>query len=145
LLFAFITAPNFLLRVLVLIRDDLLVSIAVCAMVAGPLRPEEEKLFEGQPKGFPLDGFEIEDVMLPEGDDLGIPSEDDEEAEDELEFDSGFGSVIGEFSVCTPPDGAKVAHLSAHGCPQPLVLTELNALPGAHAACSRGQPATGAT
>ncbi len=44
----------------------------------GPLRPDEEKLYEGQPKGFPLGDYKsyLEDVMLPEGDDMGIPSDD---------------------------------------------------------------------
>lgn len=36
------------------------------------LRPEEEKMFEGQPRGFPFGDFNIADVMLPEGDDMGI-------------------------------------------------------------------------
>lgn len=61
-----------------------------------PLRPDEEKMFFGQPKGFPLADFEINDVMLPDDDDLGIESEDDEIAEDEIETETGFGSVIGE-------------------------------------------------
>ena len=34
--------------------------------VLGPLRPDEEKMFHGQPKGFPLSDFDVEDVMLPE-------------------------------------------------------------------------------
>jgi hypothetical protein len=37
------------------------------------LRPDEEKLFQGQPRGFPFGDFDITDVMLPEGDDMGIP------------------------------------------------------------------------
>ena len=65
--------------------------------VSVALRPDEEKMFEGQPKGFPFDNFDITDVMLPEEDaDMGIPSEDDDEDEDEIEAESGFGSVIGE-------------------------------------------------
>lgn len=52
--------------------------------------------FEGQPRGFPFDDFNFEDVMLPEDDDMGIPSEDDEVAEEELETETGFGSVIGQ-------------------------------------------------
>lgn len=59
------------------------------------LRPDEEKLFEGQPKGFPFDGFKLEDVMLPEDEDMGIPSEDDEDDEEEIQTETGFGSVIG--------------------------------------------------
>jgi hypothetical protein len=64
--------------------------------VIGPLRPDEEKMFEGQPKGFPFDNFDMADVMLPEEDaDMGIPSEDDDDDEEEVEAESGFGSVIG--------------------------------------------------
>lgn len=68
-------------------------------MAPGPtfaLRPEEEKMFEGQPKGFPFGDFDIADVMLPEGDDMGIPSDSDEEKEEELQSESGFGNVLGE-------------------------------------------------
>ena len=65
------------------------------------LRPDEEKLFEGQPKGFPLGGFNIDDVMLPEGDNMGIESEDDDDVEDEIEAESGFGSVIGDSPCVT--------------------------------------------
>jgi hypothetical protein len=64
--------------------------------VIGALRPDEEKMFEGQPKGFPFDNFDMADVMLPEEDaDMGIPSEDDDDDEEEIEAESGFGSVIG--------------------------------------------------
>lgn len=59
------------------------------------LRPEEEKMFEGQPKGFPFGDFDIADVMLPEGDNMGIAS-DDEEEEEELVTETGFGHVVGE-------------------------------------------------
>lgn len=66
------------------------------AAVLGPLRPDEEKLFTGQPRGFPLEDFALEDVMLPEDDDMGIASEEDSDDEEEIETESGFGSVIGE-------------------------------------------------
>ena len=61
------------------------------------LSTEEEKQFaQGQPRGFPFDpDFRMEDVMLPEGDDMGIASEDDEVAEEEIQTETGFGSVIG--------------------------------------------------
>ena len=61
------------------------------------LSTEEERQFaEGQPRGFPFDPeFRIEDVMLPENDDMGIASEDDEVPEEEIETETGFGSVIG--------------------------------------------------
>ena len=64
----------------------------------GALQPGEEKLFEGQPRGFPFEGFQLEDVMLPEDDDMGIPSEDEVDDEEELETETGFGSVIGAHS-----------------------------------------------
>ena len=49
-------------------------------------------------KGFPLGDYKtyLEDVMLPEGEDMGIPSDDDSIGEDEIETETGFGSVIGE-------------------------------------------------
>jgi len=63
--------------------------------MAATLRPGEEKLFEGQPKGFPFGDFDVADVMLPEDDDMGIISEDEDE-EEEIETESGFGSIVGE-------------------------------------------------
>lgn len=51
-------------------------------------------MYEGQPKGFPFGNFNVEDVMLPEGDDMGIPSEDEAEEEQEIQSESGFGNVI---------------------------------------------------
>jgi translation initiation factor 3 subunit B len=38
----------------------------------------------------------MEDVMLPEDDDMDIPSDDDEEDEEEIQTETGFGSVVGE-------------------------------------------------
>jgi hypothetical protein len=58
------------------------------------LKPDEEKLFHGQPKGFPFGDFDLEDVMLPEDDDMGVPS-DDEEQEEVLQTETGFGNVLG--------------------------------------------------
>ena len=46
--------------------------------------------------GFPYDTFNIEDAMLPADDDMGIPSEDDEEVEQDVQTETGFGCVIGE-------------------------------------------------
>ena len=67
------------------------------AVMAIVLTHEEQKLFaEGQPQGFPFGDFDVEDVMLPEGDDMGIASDDDEQhQEEEVPTESGFGSVIG--------------------------------------------------
>lgn len=60
-----------------------------------PLTSAEERLFEGQPKGFPLGGFDLDDVMLPEGEDMGIQSGDDDGGDDEEGPETGFGRVIG--------------------------------------------------
>lgn len=54
------------------------------------------KLFRDQPKGFPFEGFDIEELILPEGEDFGIRSDDDVDDDEELETETGFGSVIGE-------------------------------------------------
>lgn len=58
------------------------------------LTPAEEKMFEGQPRGFPFGDFDLADVMLPEEDDMGIPSGSDDEQEEDLQTDSGFGNVL---------------------------------------------------
>ena len=60
-----------------------------------PLTPAEERLYEGQPKGFPLGGFDLDDVMLPEGEDMGIASGDDDAGDDEEGPETGFGRGIG--------------------------------------------------
>lgn len=61
------------------------------------LKPDEEKMFEGQPQGFPFGDFDLEDVMLPEGDDnFGFPSEEEEEEEEDAQTESGFANVLGE-------------------------------------------------
>lgn len=57
------------------------------------LSVEEEKMFEGQPRGFPFGDFDIADVMLPDGDTMGIPS-DDEEEEELVETETGFGHIV---------------------------------------------------
>ncbi|KAL6784025.1 EIF3B [Auxenochlorella protothecoides x Auxenochlorella symbiontica] len=59
------------------------------------LKPDEEKMFEGQPQGFPFGDFDLEDVMLPEGDDdFGFPSEEEEEEEEDAQTESGFANVL---------------------------------------------------
>lgn len=60
------------------------------------LRPGEEKLFPGQPRGFPFGEFDVEDVMLPDGDDMGIASDESDSGEAAPSAETGFGSVIGE-------------------------------------------------
>ena len=67
--------------------------------MAAALRPDEEKVFskmlEGQPKSFPFGKFDFNDVMLPEGDDMGIASDDEDSREDDnLPQDTGFGNFI---------------------------------------------------
>ncbi len=62
--------------------------------MATTARALEEKLTEGQPRGFPFDDFDVMDVMLPEGDDMGIVSEDEED-EEEIITETGFGNIIG--------------------------------------------------
>lgn len=64
--------------------------------MATTARALEEKLAEGQPRGFPFDDFDVMDVMLPEGDDMGIVSEDEEE-EEEIITETGYGNIIGAF------------------------------------------------
>jgi hypothetical protein len=49
-------------------------------------------------QGFPFGDFNLEDVMLPEDDDMGIPSDDDEDLEDEVTTETGFGCVVGEWT-----------------------------------------------
>jgi translation initiation factor 3 subunit B len=58
------------------------------------------QLFPDQPRGFPFDGFDLEELILPDGDDFGVRSEDDDAGEEEIETETGFGSVIGESVVC---------------------------------------------
>ncbi|KIZ03095.1 Eukaryotic translation initiation factor 3 subunit B [Monoraphidium neglectum] len=52
------------------------------------------QLFRDQPAGFPFEGFDVEELILPDGDDMDIRSDEDESEEEELETASGFGSVI---------------------------------------------------
>lgn len=54
-------------------------------------------LFPNQPNGFPLGDFDFSDIQLPADNDFGVPSEDDNTDEEELNEETGFGSVIGEF------------------------------------------------
>lgn len=81
--------------------------------MAAALRPDEEKLYEGQPKGFPFGQFELEDVMLPEGDDMGVPSEDEEDEEEDIETESGFENILSEF--CAGVEGWRVLFLCVCG------------------------------
>ena len=88
------------------------IAIMPAATLAELPSPEQveaqiEKLFEGQPRGFPFGDFEVDDIMLPDGDDMDIPSDDDDAADEEdIQAESGFGSVIGA--------------TRSHPCPHPL-------------------------
>ncbi|EFN54066.1 hypothetical protein CHLNCDRAFT_136163 [Chlorella variabilis] len=55
---------------------------------------DAEKMYEGQPRGFPFGDFDLADVMLPEDDDMDIPSGSDEEQEEDLQTESGFSNVL---------------------------------------------------
>ena len=53
------------------------------------------EMFKDQPEGFPIDSdIDLRAIELPEGDDMGIKSDDDAE-EEEVATESGFGSIIG--------------------------------------------------
>lgn len=54
------------------------------------------ELFRDQPPGFPYENFAVEELILPDGDDMGIKSEEDDVDEEEVETESGFGTVVGE-------------------------------------------------
>lgn len=80
---------------------------------------EERQFAEGQPRGFPFDPeFRMEDVMLPENDDMDIASEDDEVAEEEIQTETGFGSVIGitRNSAAAPPPSYCLLGRAEHVC-----------------------------
>lgn len=54
-----------------------------------------QQMFKDQPPGFPFEGFDLEELILPDGDDMGFRSDDDDIDEEEIETETGFGSVIG--------------------------------------------------
>jgi translation initiation factor 3 subunit B len=56
-------------------------------------------------QGFPFEGFHLEDVMLPEDDDMGILSDDDEEGEEEIQTETGFGCVVGRLLLAVGSSG----------------------------------------
>jgi hypothetical protein len=96
---------------------------ATTSAVSG-LRPGEEKLFPGQPRGFPFGDFDVEDVMLPDGDDMGIPSEESD-AEPEVQAESGFGAVIGAFlclCVCAAAAGSGIGGHRPRPCSHALAV-----------------------
>jgi hypothetical protein len=49
-----------------------------------------------QPDGFPFEGFDPDQVLLPPGDDCGVVSEDDDIAEEDIQNEeTGFSTSIG--------------------------------------------------
>jgi hypothetical protein len=80
-----------------------------------PVDPLEvaRKLFRDQPAGFPFEGFDIEELILPEGEDFGVRSDDEDVGEEELETESGFGSVIGAWAGCPVGVGGDEAAAAA--------------------------------
>ena len=55
-----------------------------------------KELFPEMPAGFPYEDFDMEELILPTGDDMGLRSDEDDIKEDEVQTDTGFGSCIGE-------------------------------------------------
>lgn len=52
------------------------------------------ELFPNQPEGFPHDDFDLLGIRLPADDDMGIKSDDEDVDEDDVQTETGFGSVI---------------------------------------------------
>ncbi|GLI69794.1 hypothetical protein VaNZ11_014493 [Volvox africanus] len=51
-------------------------------------------LFPDMPPGFPFENFDLEELILPTGDDMGIKSDDDDIKEEDIQTQSGFGSCL---------------------------------------------------
>lgn len=57
------------------------------------------ELFPDYPQGFPYENFDPKLVQPPADDDYGIPSDDEDGiGEEDVEAETGFGSVISELS-----------------------------------------------
>lgn len=69
-----------------------------------PIDPMEvaAQLFPDLPPGFPYENFETQELILPDGEDMGIKSDDDAINEDEIQTDTGFGACVGKSRVCLP-------------------------------------------
>jgi hypothetical protein len=50
---------------------------------------------QGYPPGFPYENFDVKELILPDGDNMGINSDDDDVDIEEIETESGFGNIIG--------------------------------------------------
>jgi hypothetical protein len=75
------------------------------------VRPHPTCCPRDQPPGFPFEGYDLEELILPDGDDMGINSGDDASEEEEVEAESGFGSVIG--AQPGPGPGARASQRGA--------------------------------
>ncbi|PNW85513.1 hypothetical protein CHLRE_03g190100v5 [Chlamydomonas reinhardtii] len=53
-----------------------------------------KQLYPDLPQGFPYDNFDLEELILPPGDDMGIKSDDDDVRDEDVQTQSGFGSCI---------------------------------------------------
>eukprot|EP00798_Chlamydomonas_sp_ICE-L_P008193 gene8193-1455_t len=69
-------------------------ALDLCTMVEIYRYAIAKELFPNQPGGFPLEEFDPQDLILPEGENFGIDSDDDDADEEDVESESGFGSVI---------------------------------------------------
>ncbi len=54
------------------------------------------EMFRDQPSGFPFSNFEVAELLLPDGDDMGVRSDEDDVEDEQIETETGFGNVIGE-------------------------------------------------
>lgn len=113
-----------------------------------PVDPLEvaSKLFRDQPPGFPFENFDLEELILPDDDDMGIKSDDGEDEEEELETETGFGSVIGASSIgllqlLLPWQRGYGAEAAAHMVRSWQQHLRYRACPAAALHRSRGQPA----
>jgi translation initiation factor 3 subunit B len=59
-------------------------------------------LFRDQPLGFPYSNFDVAELILPDGDDMGLRSDDDDIDSEQIETETGFGNVIGASSGGQP-------------------------------------------
>lgn len=84
------------------------------------------ELFPDQAPGFPYVDFDLQHIRMPRDDDMGIPSDDDDVDDEEIQTETGFGSVIGERSGCA----------AAAPLPAAALVADVPAV----ARCSRGQP-----
>ena len=55
-----------------------------------------QSLFPDYPPGFPYENFDVKELILPDGDNMGINSDDDDIDVEEIETASGFGNIIGD-------------------------------------------------